>query len=355
MRQLLILAIPALLTLTGCGPDVTLADDFDIDFDFSLRASDALHAPYVRGAHVRLRARTDDEGTDTSQWSIRSRNPAVLAPLDPAQEHQFLAESAGTAEVQVLDVDDSVLHAAVIEVAVPDRATLQAHAPMFVGRNDPPVGDRVTVLAGGSATFLVRYWQGDRELHGNGVLTAAADATVAVQAQTSFLVENREWLTVTPGEPGDHVVQIFADGVPVGALAVHVVTAEAVEAILLTGQDESQAKAGDALTVLAEAFDLDGNPVYGVDFGWDLDGAPEQGQGDLYTYEYRPSRTRTLCARFNTSEAAATIHAGIGGVGTSNTVGCSTGSAHSPSALALVLTVLAATVLLRRRDSGRVS
>src|SRR5258706_6257876 len=63
----------------GCY-NVTFTDNVDVDFNFLplIGASDALHSPYVRGAGMRLYARSGDSNRHMKAWTMESSDPSVF-------------------------------------------------------------------------------------------------------------------------------------------------------------------------------------------------------------------------------------------------------------------------------------
>ncbi len=215
-------AVGLVLALVGaCGPTYSMTDDIDLTWDFALtprRFDDNLHSPYVRGAAVTVFAHSSDDGEDLQGWSIESSDPAVFridgavasGDRDLAMRGQAVGE--GTATLTLLDPRGHAVGHGVAEVRLPDAIELDAHGSLILGRDDEAQVAEARVLAGGAATYLVRYFQGGRELHGNGVLSADVPAGVTAEPRTTFLFENREWLTLDTTSVGTGSVQLIADG-----------------------------------------------------------------------------------------------------------------------------------------------
>jgi hypothetical protein len=166
----------------------------------------------------------------------------------------------------------------------------------------------------------------------------------------TFLLEDRDWLQLSPVAVGTLTLPILVGGQKVSDLVIEAVDKSAVASLRILGVDESRANTGDALTALAQAYDADGGPIFGVNYQWELDGAAQTGLGDLYRYHYEPRALHALCARFGALDAVATIH-GTGFVDSTNHVGChaAPGSAAvRPWWLAAGLAGLAALVSVRR-------
>ena len=346
-RVSILLFMPLLFTL-GCSPDVTLNDDIDLEFDFFMTPSNHLNTPYVLGAEIRISA-VDDDG-EHDRWRLRSADDMVFRTLDARPgATTFLAASAGKTSIRATPAGGSAFNAGRVEVASPDRVTVTPHGPLIIGRREPPVQGAVHVLIGGRATFLVRYFSGQRELHGNGVLSATSSSDITITPRTTFLFERREWLTVSPQKPGRHVVRLFAAGRAVGELTVIGVGDDAIEAFALAAESERGAKNGHLLTILAEAFDIDGNSILGIEPEWELDGLEQFGEGDLFRYTFDRGSSRRVSAHLGPHESQATIRAEDGFVASSNDIGCAGGTQ------AMGASLIACMLLLYRVRSRRVA
>lgn len=351
MRTLAFLA--ALTTLaTGCNT-VRLADTVDLTFDWSPLPSDELHTPYVAGADFGLFTIGADED-ETVGWTLESDDPSILR-VDSTENGgaDVTAVGAGETAVRILDERGELVHAAPIDVRQADRAELFAHGGLILGRPELQEDwDEIYVLAGGSATFEVRWFEGATRLFGHGALTASAGADIVVAPRRTFLFEDREWITFTPLTPGEHDVELFANGVSVRTVRVIAVTEDAIAEVQLHGMDESSARRGDLLTVLAQAYDAEGRAVFGVEYAWDLDGATQLGEGDLFRYALTPGVRRMLTAQHEGLEVQVEIQAEDGFVDSTNRLGCTAApgvATGAPLAPALLFAALAALRLRRRR------
>ena len=95
-----------------------------------------------------------------------------------------------------------------------------------------------------------------------------------------------------------------------------------LDSIEVYGQDESVAEEGESLVLLAQAYDIDGAPVFGVAYSWDVSGTAYEEQGDLYRYEYDENEPEVVGANFGELRAEVSVHVGEGYVDSSNNVGC---------------------------------
>src|ERR1044071_290439 len=226
-------ALALALAVAGCGPTYSMTDDVDLTWDFALtprRFDDNLHAPYVRGTRTTVFAHSSDDGESLQSWSIESSDPNVFAIGPPAQttsDHDLAvaghAVGEGTAMLTLRDPHGNAVGRAVAEVLVPDAVELDSHGSLILGRDDEAPVHEVRVLVGGEATYLVKYFRGGRELHGNGVLAAVPPAGVDARPRTSFVLENREWLSIDATTVGDGAMDLLADEVAVKTVPTVVV------------------------------------------------------------------------------------------------------------------------------------
>lgn len=347
----------AALALVGCH-DVYLSDDIDLELNFSLLKgpSDSLHAPYVLGTKVTIYANSEDRDRDTAIFWLESSAPKILQ-INHQQGGYADCEAVGVglAELRLYAAkgDPEPIHTSWVDVRKPTRVELFAHGKLLLGR--PEVEARVTrpvLLNDGMATFLVRYFADNVILSGNGVLAATAQTSVELEEKTSYLFENREWLHIRPRAPGLHPVKLTAAGVEVGTVEVRSVTSAAISYVKLQGEDERKAREGEWLVVLARALDSQSMDVFGVEFGWKLDGTSQDGHGDLFRYKFAQDTPRDLSASHDGRASLATINASEGYVDSSNQIGCSTTPAAPSSGSLLVPAALLACLgllLVRRR------
>jgi len=334
---------------TGCGETITLTDDLDITWDFGLTLAsfeDELHTPYVKGADVQLWVSSDDDEQTFVGWTIVSSDHGVFS-LDRVERTQYnlrgngKAVAEGTSILTIHDEHGDERGRAVVEVLAPDRVQVEHHAYLIMRRDDEARVDDARIVEGGTSTYLVRYFRDNRELHGNGVLTATSPDGIRLEPRRTFLFENREWLSIHASEPMSTSVELFADGTSVGVVPVEVVAESAIEDVVLIPQTERGADATDWLVVLAQAYDGDGRRLFGVDYQWEVDGVMQIGDGDLFRYEFDPDQPRELTARRGTHSDTITVHSAGGSVDSSNDLGCSssapTGGVALIAGLALVL------------------
>jgi MYXO-CTERM domain-containing protein len=337
----------------GCtSADYTLTDDIDLTWDFSLsRFDEDLHTPYVQGTSVTLFVNAREEDHRFDGWSVESDDPAIFR-IDGCTPGESLtcegqAAAEGVAALTVRDERGRAVGHGEAEVLRPDRVVLEAHGYLILGRDTEAPVDDLRILAGGTATYHVRYFRSGRELHGNGVLSAVAPAGITATPRTSFLFENREWLTLsTDTAAGSRSIELFADGVSLGTRALETVPEADIARVTVETQSERGREDGEQLVALAQAFDRQERRIFGVDFDWDLDGVAELGDGDLFRYKFKSDVTSRVRARRGSHSDTAEIHAEDGFVDSSNRVGC---SAASGGASLLTGLALAGLVGFRRR------
>ena len=358
LRPFLLVFLALLGTLVvGCNP-YSLGDSIDVDLDFSPLSSpsDDLHLPYVLGAQVTISVRGAEEA-EQQRMTLESSDPSVLRiDSQDSGNAKCTAASAGSSTIRV-SLDGSVVTESEILVMAPTSFDLTPHGPLLAKRPDAmPIDGRLQILTGGLATFLVTYYAGDLPLFGNGVLDASAETGVSIEEQTTFFFENRDWLQLTPLSPGEHAIAIRAGGVDLGSAAIHAMNDEDVDHIRILQKDESDAEKGEELTLLAQAYDSDGRPIYGVEYLWDVDGLQESGSGDLYRYTYSENEDRKLTAQFGDLRDSLDIHSSGGFVDSSNNLGCSAAPEGSFGDLSWLLVAAMVSLPLtrsRRRSHSR--
>jgi uncharacterized protein (TIGR03382 family) len=212
-----------------------------------------------------------------------------------------------------------------------------------MGMDDQAAVDEARILEGGTATYLVRYYNGDRELHGNQVLSVNAPAALTAEPRTTFLFENREWLSLTATTPGAASVELLVDGDSHGTFPVVTVPETDIASVVMLTQSESGAHDGEWLVALAQSFDSQSRRIFGVDYTWDVDGVEQTAEGDLYRYEYKKGAIEMVHAERNGMGDSAEIQSDTGYVDSSNRIGCAATGGAGP------LVVLAVLGLVRRR------
>jgi hypothetical protein len=337
------------LGLVACGPTYEFYDSVDPELRLfpellpSERQQDRLYTPYVAGARMQLFARDvrSRRSTDFTGWTLASSDPDVLRIESTRDDESYVSAEAiavGEGDADLLLVDDggSVVASVDVPVRFPTRIELLAAAAVFLDREDVPAeAHNPQVLVGGEATFLVRYYQGETQLWGNGALEiepVAADEDgeprdlEAWASQTGFLSEDRDWLRARPAIEGVHTLDLGVAGETVTRVVVRGVGPEAVTSVELYGWDESRADRNDPMLVIAQAYDEEAEPIYGVEYDWSFEGEPLLGDGDMFRYEFDPDRRSTLAADFEDVHTEVEVRTGEGYVDSSNNIGCSIGA-----------------------------
>lgn len=378
----------ALAGLTACGPKIRMSDNIDTELDLgpSQRYDDTLHGPYVAGASFDVYAYDISEDNALDGWTMVSLDPDVLEvvsveilrdDLDDDDDKKAKtdiivahveATGPGTATLEVHNHNDKFIRDTQIVIMQPDRAELRAAGPLFIGNEDlaPSLIDATPkLLANGRTTFLVEWFAGDQQLRGTGSLGLSSDHPNAQTLWTleDHLEEAREWAQIEFGSPEDGLeladVLLYANGEPVRNLEIEIVQPDAIHHVEIIGRDESAGAEEELLAVLAQAFDSNGESIWGVSFGWDLDGLSESGEGDLFRYWYEPGAMSKLGAEYGESRAEITIMGDRGYVVSSNespvdsACFCSSADQRSPGrGIGLGLLSLLALGLVRRRRAS---
>lgn len=360
--------------LMACGYD--LRDDVDLTLDFTplIGPSDSLHSPYVKGS--RFNVFLDEQGSIhhiAPGWRVDSADPAVVAISNvqiteyesDGKKHSYLqaavaALGEGQTAIIVRSDDGSEVFRSAVEVLRPDRIELLAHGPLLIER---PAGQAVTtavqVLTGGTATFLARYYRGDRQLFGNGTLSVvvpSADPFTA-EVRRTFLFEDRDWLAITAQREGVTQLGLLAAGEPISQVTVTGVGEAALAQVQLSQADRvasGHGKDGEQEVVLAETADRAGQPIYGVTFNWSYGGTAQTGLGDLYRYEFQRGMHRMLSAQHGAMATELMIEGKQGHVDSTNHIGCAMATRSGGGSSGVVAAALlgCALGLFRRRRAG---
>lgn len=328
------------LALAGCQ-SYYFTDTVDLELDFDFTPEDEVHSPYVIGAEFSVRAHAV-RGEDFTGWQIRSSDPGVLAVTMRSGEPGFAdvaTMSEGEATIELYDADGNLVHAEDVEVRAPAAADLLWHGSLLLDypEEDAVVGD-ANILVGGTGTFLVR-WRDEqgRRLNGNGTLHATSEG-LGVNIAQSYLFEDRDWLQLTALEEGTFTVEVGAGDLP--PIASFTVTAVAdIEGIVLEGEPEAGAETGQWLVVVATGVGADGQPIYGVEYTWDVEGEALLETGDLLRYEYDPNIPVMVGASYGDQYAQTMIRASTFDVDSTNDIGCSAAGASAVPMASLPLLI----------------
>ena len=372
MRSLRLLLLSASLTslVTGCSVTehpASLQDSFSGDvFAPMFGNNNGLSTPYVEGAKFTI---TVDPGQNqnTTGWKLSSSDPTVMQIGTQTgtgnDDWSVTATGAGHATLTVLDENGKVIDSEGIDVDVPTEVQLCAQGLLLAGASDDKAAvTSIQLVSGGTATFLVRYFDGSQELAGNNALHPTGSG-VATTATVAANVSVRDFLEVSASDAGSGGVSL-AVGQSVNQVPVTAVDPSTVKSVALAGQDDSKAKNGDTLYVFGRALDADGNDIYGASFSWDVNGAPLPaksfligGPADVLTYQYTSSQSETVSDALSDLSASITVHGAPSTTseGSTENVGCSVARGVGREGGAAGLGILGAVAVLasRRRRAGR--
>jgi hypothetical protein len=343
------LFLAALAAPIACGGSshgsVTMADAFDLDI-FGAHVNE-LHTPYVAGASFNITVGSDDPRSGAG-WTLSSSDPDVIRVTSP-----LLGGSAtvgtrrpGQATLSVIDESGAVLTSRVVTVAVPDQVNLYAQGLLLTGAPDSVAQlTQASVVRGGEATFLARYFSQGTELYGNGVLQSTATAGVTTTTVSPVFASDRDFLQIAPSpesEPLDvAMVSLLVDQAVVGQVPITVVDGASITHVTVLPQPTDNPQQGDSLLLYAHAVDETSTEVYGASFSWRVDGQaswesqPADGgfvdsssavgsqPADLFFYTFDPSATETVAAELDGFAPQIIVHGHGGTVGSTAEVGCS--------------------------------
>lgn len=359
MRTVLLSFAAAGALLGGCTTDYSFTDSVNSShLELAPRADfgDELSTPYVLGATFTVYISSREQDTNFTGWKVRVTDPEVLTLREPEPRWvdrntlavDMFAAGPGTTELLLIDASDDVRGSAAAEVRAPTAARLHASAiaaledPDFRGETPHP-----QILTGGTASFVVQYLDGDLLLQGSTALEVATTPELEAVVQHSRAADNRDIVQISAGDPGLAALDLWVGGAPLQRVEVDVVPPEAVAAIDLIhrrGSDENDEEASDWL-IVAQAYDQYRDPIYGVGFGWDLEGRGFEQAGDVLVYERDPDRDSLKRVTAWTAGIETSIHvqAADAEVFTSNdeAFNCSVTGNAAPPLWALVLLICA--------------
>jgi hypothetical protein len=362
-----LLVLAAAPALGGCSfePAKGVGMQDSLTLDLFAPPVDELNTPYVAGAKFDVTISSNGYGS-MSGWTVVSSDPSVIAvgAANPRQPQDFPVTAAGSghATLSVLDASGKVLDSHPVDVDEPDSVQLHAHGLMMAGMDDSQTQvTHASVVEGGRATFLVRYFKGSQELWGNGAVQPAATGSVTVTTKESGFGDARDWIELDAAQAGSGQVSLGVGGQNVATVPVDVVGVDQVARVTLYPQSESGAKDGAQLYVFARALDAQGGDVWGGSFDWAAGGAAVTsgagslgGPTDLLAYTYEHAQSESVSATLGTYSSSATVHGNGATLDTSANVGCAVarGAGTGGGAGGFALLLGAAGVVAARRRRG---
>jgi len=305
--------------LSACSTDpVSLSFADNIEGGLSIEAvaayGDDLHQPYTVGARFSLYV-ASVEGEPAGGWTFTTEDDDIIAigeqeaQLDEDEQPigvlvHLRTLSAGDAELEVRSSEGELLGSVTLPVRTPDSVRLYGSGPMLTNQSDAEVGEAV-IRTGNTGRFMLTLYEGDTELHGTYDMTVWAPHGASAGLDRDWNKERRQWLTVYSDEDGAFQVELYIGGNPIDALEVESLPkSELGDVTLVDGKI-----AGGDYAVLARTVDALGRDVQGVEYGWEVDGVPVDGRGDMLAYTYSGSHTQTLTAKLGNFHETITIHA----------------------------------------------
>jgi len=357
------LASLAALALAGCGASqpVTMADSFDLDL-FGPHQDD-LHSPYVAGSQFNITV-SSTSNQDETGWTLTSSDRQVLQVSAGLLEGiaGVVCAGAGTATLRVLDAKGNVLDSHAVTVAIPDRVGIYAEGPLLTGASDQTaLVTQASVVTGGEATFLVRYFAQGTELYGSGALSVTGTGGVTATTTSASFAAARDFLQVSPAPMGaSGTVSLVIDDTVLGELPITAVEPSSVTLVTILSQATDSAQKGDSLALYAHAIDATSSDVYGASFDWRIDGQVQpsayyDAPVDLFFYSYDSSISENVAATYETFAPYAVVHGQGGSVASTGFIGCALGGAlgtsgTSSSFLVLGLAIAGAFAARRKRS-----
>jgi len=362
----------AAMLIAGCasGQAVTMADSFDVDI-FGAHVDD-LHTPYVAGAQFNITV-SGDSSTSQAGWTLSSSDPDVIRVTSPllSGTASVSVGNPGQATLSVLDSGGTTVTSHAVTVAIPDQVNLYAQGLLLTGATDPTAQvTEASIVQGGEATFLARYFASGAELYGNGALHSTATGGITTSTVSPSFASDRDFLQVTvPSEGMSGSVSLVVHGVTVGEVPVTAVAPSTVTHVSLLEQNSVGAQSGASLILYAHAVDTTSANVFGASFDWLTNGSggptsggtslpASDGTGgptDLFFYNFEGTATESVTATYAGFAPTTVVHAQGGTVGSTAAVGCAMGGApgaggsSSLAAFAAFALALAAMSYVRRR------
>lgn len=327
------LSITAALLLVGCTSEYAFTDSVSSRYLASgprAEFGDELSTPYVLGSEFTVYIEDRERDESMIGWTVRVTNPEILRLGDEAPRWvgphtlavDFVADGVGTTELLLIDAGGEIKGSAAAEVRMPTEVRLYATAiaaladPDFRGETPRP-----QILTGGTASFAVEYLDKDIVLQGSTNLTLEMEPTIVAEIVHSQAVDNHDILQITAGDPGRDAIALSLGKQPIATVVVDVVAPDRIAAIdLIHHRSTTDEEAEDDFLVVAQAYDQQRSPIYGVGFEWIFPGRGFEQMGDVLLYEHEASRSslKQVSARAAGREAKIWLQAADAEVYTSN-------------------------------------
>jgi len=293
IRRLVLLAATG--AIGACDPSVTIEDDLypDTGSRDENADGDVLHTPYATGSRFGVRV----EGTESDSCEglrYESEDATVIEVAPDAEDlcrAVVTAVGPGRARLRVRDADDEEVRAATIEVATATRATLHPRGMFRAGM--PEAEDdwqSAKVVVGETASFTVRWFDAEgRELAAHELLVATADDDGLALGPPPGRIGNPDALQVTPGAAGTHTAQVGPADERFASIQIEAVPMQDVAELTLVRSD-ARGAVDERSMLVAIGRDASGEPVFGLQPTWNVEGAPirDDGgdilEGDLFLF-----------------------------------------------------------------------
>jgi hypothetical protein len=307
-----------LLFVSGCheepAPKVRL-DDHLTDAEGTPEGP-RLHAPYARGARVRLTVHRSRPADGPVRWKLTSSLPRVLGvQRQGAGDFALHAKRAGTSRLTVHEArkPSAALYRTRVDVRVPRLLRLC----MLRAGTCRPLRHRAPRLAvGASAVILARAYDGEGTLlHGTGLLdvTHVPDRVAAYRFDGAWRGTVHDALYVSVSDPGRHRLGISSTaGISRGLLVRGVAPHQVAELELYRPSGSSEPRPGTLVRLVVRGYDQGGNPVYGVRPRWTAAERSLRPAGAAIEYAFDPQRRLTVSATFGALTRTKTVRAAPG-------------------------------------------
>lgn len=340
-----------IIGLIACGGPVAFQDDIDdawLDLDLYQRESTDLNTPYVQSASFGVGIVPRRSTRSIQGWTFTSSDDSVLTLDDFVLRDggifaQATALADGDVELQAFDESGELRASEIVEVRAPTLIEVEHVAPLLLEDHTLFQDESPRVLVDGTATMLVRYFDGDRLLHGQAT-DLELDIHLALRLDTlqRDFEEDVDFLQISPEAPGD-----FEFGVRLGDVETRVgVEAVALGDLVALGverTDENDDGGNEVVVVLGQ--DAEQRPILGVEPTWTLNGEEQPEAGDALFYQQDPDATSTAVASFEGHSVSFEFRSTDAQVGSTNSPGCSATGLGASALLAM------AGLLVARRRS----